>query len=98
MAIKTATELAEKCKEVAKKYKTLYVLGCFGAPMNDKNKERYSENNKRNVVALENALKENRHKAARQRNFQRYRDHQKFPEVIGRYPKREEVERACQIV
>lgn len=48
MAIKTATELAEKCKEVAKKYKTLYVLGCFGAPMNDKNKERYSENNSYN--------------------------------------------------
>lgn len=44
MAIKTAKELAAKCKEVAKNYKTLYVLGCFGAPMTASNKERYSSN------------------------------------------------------
>lgn len=44
MPINTAVELAEKCKEVAQKYKTLYVLGCFGAPMNAKNKTRYSNN------------------------------------------------------
>lgn len=34
-------ELAVKLTEIAKKYKTLYVLGCFGAPLTDKNKERY---------------------------------------------------------
>lgn len=44
MAIKTAGELAKKCEEVAKNYKTLYVLGCFGAPMNASNKDRYSRN------------------------------------------------------
>lgn len=44
MPIKTAAELAAKCKEVAQNYKTLYVLGCFGAPLNAKNKERYSSN------------------------------------------------------
>ena len=44
MTIKTAIELAKRCEEVAKKYKTLYVLGCIGAPMNAKNKDRYSSN------------------------------------------------------
>ena len=44
MTIKTASELAKRCEEVAKKYKTLYVLGCIGAPMNAKNKDRYSSN------------------------------------------------------
>ena len=39
MSIKTATELAAKCKEVAQNHKTLYVLGCFGAPMNERNKD-----------------------------------------------------------
>ena len=44
MAIKIATELARKCKKVANEHKTLYVYGCFGAPMNEKNKKRYSNN------------------------------------------------------
>lgn len=44
MAKKTAAELAAKCKEIAQNYKTLYVLGCFGAPMNASNKERYTNN------------------------------------------------------
>lgn len=48
MAIKTAKELAAMCKDVAQNYKTLYVMGCFGAPMNAKNKERYSANNSYN--------------------------------------------------
>lgn len=43
-AIKTAAELAAKCKDVALNHKTLYVLGCFGAPMNASNKDRYSSN------------------------------------------------------
>lgn len=41
MAIKTNIELAKAVKDIATKYKTLYVMGCFGAPMNDKNKARY---------------------------------------------------------
>lgn len=28
-----ATELVAKLKDIAKNYKTLYVMGCFGAPM-----------------------------------------------------------------
>jgi hypothetical protein len=34
-------ELAKKLKQVANNYKTLYVMGCFGAPMTESNKERY---------------------------------------------------------
>lgn len=44
MAIKTGKELAAKCKEVAENYKTLYVLGCIGAPLNASNKTRYCNN------------------------------------------------------
>ena len=39
--IKTGKELAAACVDVAKNYKTLYVTGCFGAPMNDYNKKRW---------------------------------------------------------
>lgn len=42
--IRTGKELAAACVDVAKKYKTLYVLGCFGAPMTNSNKNRYSNN------------------------------------------------------
>lgn len=38
--IKTGKELAAACVDVAKNYKSLYVLGCFGWPMNDHNKQR----------------------------------------------------------
>ena len=40
----TNLELAAKATEVATKYSTLYVLGCFGAPLNEKNKKRYTHN------------------------------------------------------
>lgn len=48
---KTNIELAAAAKNVAANHKTLYVLGCFGAPMNDANKKRYTSNlafNKKN--------------------------------------------------
>jgi hypothetical protein len=48
MAIKTASDLVAKCKQVAQKYKTLYVMGCFGAPMTASNKERYVQNHSYN--------------------------------------------------
>ena len=38
-------ELVNKAKDIAKNYKTLYVMGCFGSPMTDTNKKRYCENN-----------------------------------------------------
>ena len=56
MAIKTASELATKCKEVATKYKTLYVMGCFGAPMNKSNKERYCNNHDYNKKPTRTAM------------------------------------------
>lgn len=43
--IMTNKELAKKAIDCAKNYKTLYVMGCFGAPMNAKNKKRYKNNN-----------------------------------------------------
>ncbi len=48
MAIKTAKELAAAAEAVAKNYKTLYVMGCFGAPMTGKNKARYTKNHSYN--------------------------------------------------
>ena len=47
--IKTGKELATAALNVAKYYKTLYIMGCFGAPMNSKNKERYSRNHDYNM-------------------------------------------------
>lgn len=32
MSKMTAKELVEKAVDIAKNYKTLYVMGCFGAP------------------------------------------------------------------
>ena len=40
----TNIELAKKLIDIAKNYKTLYVLGCFGAPLNASNKVRYTNN------------------------------------------------------
>lgn len=45
------SDFANKAKEIATKYKTLYIKGCFGAPMNDKNKKRYTQNNAYNKKA-----------------------------------------------
>ena len=40
MKITTGKELAAACKKAAQQ-KTLYVMGCFGAPMNERNQARY---------------------------------------------------------
>ena len=37
-------DFVNKAIDVATKYETLYVLGCFGAPMNSVNKDRYTNN------------------------------------------------------
>ena len=39
--IKTNIELAALAERVARFFKTLYVLGCFGAPLNDSTRQRY---------------------------------------------------------
>lgn len=41
--IKTAKELVAACLDAVNNHKTMYVLSCFGAPMNEKNKERYAK-------------------------------------------------------
>lgn len=46
-----ASELIRRCVDVAKNYKTLYVMGCFGAPMTDTNKKRYTQNHSYNKAA-----------------------------------------------
>lgn len=38
----------KKAKDAALNHKTLYVMGCFGAPMTAANKARYTQNNKYN--------------------------------------------------
>ena len=44
-----ASEFVAKLKDVAENYKTLYVMGCFGAPMNSTNKKRYCNNHEYNM-------------------------------------------------
>lgn len=51
MAVMTNIEFVEKIKKVATDYKTLYVFGCFGAPMTDSNKKRYCNNTDYNKKA-----------------------------------------------
>ena len=43
--IMTANQFVDKLRDIAQNYKTLYIKGCFGAPMTAKNKARYSKNN-----------------------------------------------------
>lgn len=56
-----ASEFVEKLKDVSKNYKTLYVMGCFGAPMTAANKKRwierehYNYNNKATRTKMINA-------------------------------------------
>ena len=38
-------------KDIAKNYKTLYVMGCFGSPLNTTNKKRYTSNHSYNKQA-----------------------------------------------
>lgn len=46
-----ATTLVSKAVDIAKNYKTLYVMGCFGAPMTAANKKRYTQNHSYNKAA-----------------------------------------------
>lgn len=51
-----ASDFIEKLKDVVENYKTLYVMGCFGAPMNAKNKTRYCSNHSYNRQASRTKL------------------------------------------
>lgn len=46
--IRTGKELAAAAKAVALNRKTLYVMGCFGAPLTSANRTRYSQNHSYN--------------------------------------------------
>lgn len=54
--IKTNLELVAALKNVAANYKTLYVMGCFGAPMTPANKRRYTANHAYNKKAARTAM------------------------------------------
>lgn len=45
------TEFVNAAKNIANNYKTLYVMGCFGAPMTASNKTRYCNNHSYNKKA-----------------------------------------------
>lgn len=51
-----ATTLVEKLVNIAKNYKTLYVMGCFGANMTAANKVRYTQNHSYNKKAARTAM------------------------------------------
>lgn len=46
-------EFVAKLKDIAQNYKTLYVMGCFGAPMTAANKQRYINNGSHNDYNLQ---------------------------------------------
>lgn len=46
-----ASEFIKKAKDIANNYKTLYVMGCFGSPLNATNKKRYTNNDSYNRQA-----------------------------------------------
>lgn len=46
--VMTASQLVAKAVDIAKNYKTLYVMGAFGAPLTEANKERYCKNHEYN--------------------------------------------------
>lgn len=53
--VMNSLDFVTKVKDVAKNYKTLYIMGCFGAPMIAKNKTRYSKNHSYNKQASRKA-------------------------------------------
>ena len=54
--VMTAAAFVNKAVDIAKNYKTLYVMGCFGAPMTAYNKQRYTNNHKYNKQASRTAM------------------------------------------
>ena len=54
--IHTGAELAAAAKNVAKNYNTLYVMGCFGAPLTGANVERYCTNHEYNKQSNRTAM------------------------------------------
>ena len=55
-AMMKSSELVAKVVDIAKHYKTLYVMGCFGAPLTDTNKSRYIKNHPYNMAAARTSM------------------------------------------
>lgn len=53
------SEFVPKLIDIAKNYKTLYVMGCFGAPMTARNKTRYLNNHDYNRKAARSTMIKN---------------------------------------
>ena len=51
-----ANVFVEKAVEIAKNFKTLYVMGCFGAPLTGSNVSRYCNNHSYNRAADRTAM------------------------------------------
>lgn len=51
-----ASEFVTKLVNIANNYKTLYVMGCFGAPMTASNKKRYTSNHDYNMKTARTKL------------------------------------------
>lgn len=56
MAVMTSSKFVSIAKDIALNYRTLYVHGCFGAPMNSTNKARYCKNTSYNAQASRQKL------------------------------------------
>ena len=57
--VMSSAELCAKAEDLVYNHKTLYIMGCFGAPMIPKNKIRYTNNNKYNMTPDRRAMIEN---------------------------------------
>lgn len=51
-----AQTLVDKVVDIAKNYKTLYVMGCFGAPLTGANVTRYCNNHSYNKDSKRTAM------------------------------------------
>lgn len=56
MSKMTAQALVDKAVDIAENYKTLYVMGCFGAPLTGSNVSRYCSNHSYNKAADRTAM------------------------------------------
>lgn len=54
--VMTASEFIKRLKDVATNYKTLYVMGCYGAPLNANNKTYYCNNHDYNKKPTRTAM------------------------------------------
>lgn len=51
-----ASEFIKKLQDIVDNYKTLYVMGCFGAPLTGGNVSRYCTNHSYNKQAARTAM------------------------------------------